>query len=294
VHPLRLISTGIALAAGLTMVMAAGGCRGERSDDPPRQFFPDMDDQPKWKPQSQSQFFADGRTMRPRVEGTVAFGYSENPAGPERTMLLKDDPAFFFGADEGGAVVDYMPQSAIDAFRSAGQGTGEAMAAMIAHGMERYNIYCSACHGYTGDGKGAAGARWSYPLPTYFDSKYTDRAQPTGKDGHLFNVIRNGVIDQTGAVKMPAYNHAVEERDAWAIVAYLRTLQASHVTDLSEVPEEKRGELERSRPLPEAPVTPGPAAVEPPAEVVPPDGAPAEQPPAEPADPATPAPQEGQ
>src|SRR5690606_25558390 len=76
----RTISTGIAALAGLAAVLGAGGCRGERSDHPPRQFFPDMDDQQRWNPQSQSPFFADGRTMRPRVEGAVAFGRAPDPS----------------------------------------------------------------------------------------------------------------------------------------------------------------------------------------------------------------------
>lgn len=266
-HAPRKFTAGIALLSALAAALAAGGCRGERSDNPPRQFFPDMDDQEKWKPQSQSQFFADGRTMRPRVDGTVAFGRSIDPAAPERTGLLKDDAGFYLGVDGNGQKLDYMPMAAIDAFREAGEDTGAAMARMIARGKARYNITCAACHSYTGDGQGSVGARWSYPLPTYFDAKYTDRNEPTGKDGHLFDVIRNGVIDTTGAVKMPPYNHAIDERDAWAIVAYVRTLQASHTTDLDRLPAAKRQELERARRLPPPPIPPGPRAVEPPESV---------------------------
>lgn len=249
-HAPRTLTPGILAATALAALLAAGGCRGERSDNPPRQFLPDMDDQQKWKAQAQSPFFTDGRTMRPRLEGTVAFGRSIDPADPARADLLKDDAAFYLGLDEVGQPVEYIPPSALEAHRAPGQDTPAALAAMIARGQERYNIYCSACHSYTGDGKGAVGARWSYPLPTYHDEKYTDRSQPTGKDGHLFSVIRNGVIDATGAVKMPPYGHAVAEADAWAIVAYLRTLQASWSTDLQAVPADKRSELQRSRPAP--------------------------------------------
>ncbi|MEL7240373.1 MAG: hypothetical protein AAGK78_16055, partial [Planctomycetota bacterium] len=59
----------VASAAGLL-----AGCRGERTDKPPRQLFPDMDDQPRFKVQRGTEFFTDGRTMRPVVEGTVPFG----------------------------------------------------------------------------------------------------------------------------------------------------------------------------------------------------------------------------
>ena len=243
----RTISTGIAALAGLAVVLGAGGCRGERSDNPPRQFFPDMDDQPRWNPQSQSPFFADGRTMRPRVQGVVAYGRGVDPSDASRASLLKKDAAFYRGVDERGEPLDYMPASAVEAFRRPGQDAAAALAAMIERGRERYNITCAVCHGYDGEGKGTVGVRWSYPLPSYYDPKYTDRSQPTGKDGHLFDVIRNGLVDQTGAQKMPAYGHAMSEADSWAIVAYLRTLQASRTTDLESIPAAKKQELERSR-----------------------------------------------
>lgn len=235
-----------ATAAGL-LALGAGGCRGERSDDPPRQFFPDMDDQPKWRPQEGSQFFADGRTMRPAVAGAVAFGRSTDASAADRSGFLKDDPAFYRGIGPDGEKLVWMPQSAIDAFRAPGDDTGQAMARMLEVGKERFTIYCAVCHNYTGDGKGPVGGRWSYPLPDWHDEKYTDRSQPTARDGHIFDVIRNGLVDQTGAVKMPAYGHAVDEKEAWAIVAYVRVLQESWTTDLGQLPADVKDRLERTR-----------------------------------------------
>lgn len=245
-----IIARTLAASAAALLALGGGGCRGERTDNPPRQFLPDMDDQPKWRPQEGSGFFADGRTMRPRVAGAVAFGASADPAGADRANILKDDPAFYQGIGPDGQKLVWMPQSAIDAFREDGEDTGQAMARMLAVGQERFTIYCAVCHNYTGDGKGPAGSRWSYPLPDWHDTKYTDRSQPTAADGHIFDVIRNGLVDQTGAQKMPAYGHAVDEKEAWAIVAHLRAIQASWTTDLGQLSREAKDQLERSRKAP--------------------------------------------
>ena len=57
----------MAMMIACSALMALGGCRGGRDDNTPRQFFPDLDDQMKWKPQGESDFFADGRMMRKPV-----------------------------------------------------------------------------------------------------------------------------------------------------------------------------------------------------------------------------------
>lgn len=213
----RLIITGIALAAALA------GCRGDRSSKPPRQFLPDMDDQPRWNPQSGTEFFVDGRVLRDPPEGTVAFGFAafdpnahagEDWAEPylrERADLLKDDERFYEGKNADGSYLTHIPI--------------EVTQSIIERGKQRFDIYCAVCHGFEGDGQGMVGRRWAAPVPSFHDPKYSDPSQDQGKDGLIFHTIRNGVVDTTGAQKMPAYAHAVNERDAWAIVAYIRTLQ---------------------------------------------------------------------
>src|SRR3954469_25676660 len=91
--------TGAALMLLALLSGSVAGCRGDREEKPPRQFFPDMDDQPKWKPQSKSDFYTDGRTMRKPVAGTVPFGrnpfVAEEPWSKDfmeqRSDLLKED-----------------------------------------------------------------------------------------------------------------------------------------------------------------------------------------------------------
>ncbi len=236
---------GACALAGLA-VAGLTACRGDRSDEPPRQFFPDLDDQPKWKPQEASGFFADGRTMRLPVAGTVAFGSLglvpagewEGFVGRDRADTLKGDDRFYLGREPDGAFVERIPVP--------------VTRAMIERGQNRYNIYCVVCHGYSGDGKGMVGRQWSAPLPDYNDPKYKgpDPADPKSelwKDGHLFDVARNGKYDAAGNQKMPGYAHALDEHDAWAVVAYIRALQEARSGRAADIPEAERGTLEQQR-----------------------------------------------
>lgn len=243
-----IIRKATAASLGLLALALAGpmqGCRDERSDAPPHQFLPDMDDSPKFKNQGRTDFFADGRMMRPRVAGTVAFGEGTHADAPERFTYLKESPEVFRGIDSSAkpgpkgevTYVKFIPAAVFEDYaRSTGKPQDEAIAAKIARGQERFNIYCSACHGYQGEGGdpanfvgGAVGRRWSYPVPSFHQDKYRDRDQATGSDGYIFHVILNGVAGATpnDPKKMPAYADKVTEADAWAIVAYLRSLQGA-------------------------------------------------------------------
>lgn len=222
------------------------GCRGDRSDNPPRQFFPDMDDQPRWKAQDRSEFFADGRTMRQPPQGSVAFGrspvVSDEPWAAtytlQRAQLLKADDRVYRGVDERGAPLTTIPV--------------EVTPALLDRGQSRFDIYCAACHGIKGDGKGLVGQAWAYPLPSFHD----DRFQPggeTGAEGHIFDVALNGFVGPTGRQLMPGYGHALTEHDAWAIVAYLRALQRAHRAGIQDVPDSERTQLQGApRPAPAA------------------------------------------
>jgi mono/diheme cytochrome c family protein len=254
-----ITSLALLAVAGVCVAGVLSGCRGDRSDKPPRQFFPDMDDAPKWKPQSESDFFADGRTMRVPVTGTVAFGRqgfvsSDDWADPfmqQRADLLKDDPAHYEGTNPDGSWVEMIPA------------TVPVDAKLLARGQERYNISCSSCHGYLGDGKGMVGQAWSYPLPNFHDAKYqpgateevvaadgrrVNRLAQTGLDGYIFHTARYGIAAaQHGQpAKMPGYAHALTHEDSWAIVAYIRALQAQRRGTIDDVPAQVRPDLERA------------------------------------------------
>lgn len=221
---------------------AMTGCRGDREEKPPRQFFPDLDDQPKWKPQAKSQFFADGRTMRPPVEGAVPFGrdgWATNPTDPKvnpmvgsRAEFLKENE----GEYTGMTGPQYLPTIPV-----------KVDAALIREGQKNFNIYCSACHGYMGDGKGLVGQYFTVTPVSLHDPKYkAGGEEPLSRDGYIFTVIRNGVRS------MPAYNHALTEHETWGVVAYLRALQASHEGTLADVKDAaERTDLETKMNIPD-------------------------------------------
>ena len=276
-----LLTTACAAAASLPLL---SGCRGDRDDRPPHQFFPDMDDSPKWRPQTRTDFFPDGRAMRPPVSGTVPiarFGHAtrdflmqENPgfeAVLERAELIQEDDAFFRGIS--GWTPDQKPiylrriPIAVDA-------------ALLQRGQERFNIYCAVCHGYQGRGEGMVGQRWTgLTVANFHDPKYTNPQEPDhkGDDGFFFFTAMNGVPGLPGpegtplptddettraaklkAMKMPPYNHALTARDAWAVTAYIRALQASQGGRMEDVPAEQRDRLadEKAKMPPPAPTGP--------------------------------------
>lgn len=231
------------LLAATGMALPLIGCHGDRSEKPPHQFFPDMDDSPKFKPQEQTEFFADGRTMRAPEAGTVAFGlwtFTEEslPADAawsstflrEREDMLADDVETYTGLNADGTPVAMMPMAV----------TSE----LLARGEERFNIFCSACHGYAGDGQGMVGRRWSAPVPSFHDAKYKDRSEPTAGDGYLFHIARNGLKHPDGRYRMPAYGHAMTVEDTWAVVAHIRVLQQAFDNDPQSLPAEARGQLD--------------------------------------------------
>lgn len=257
----------IRIAGAALLALAAAGlpaCRGDRSAKPPRQFLPDMDDSPKWRPQTHTGFYADGRAMRQPAAGAVAFGASTDPNDPERAKYLREDVAFYTGKDARGEIVANMPASAIEPFMPAGADESArreaAVKAMLDRGAERFGIYCAPCHGFDGKGGGTVGQRLSLVPANLHEDRLRDRKTVAGGDGHIFDVIRNGWNNGN----MPGYAHAMSEKDSWAIVMYVRAIQASTGAKLEDVPEAMRARLQQTKPPP-APAPAAPAAAPAPA-----------------------------
>jgi len=165
-----------------------------------------MHDQPKFKPLAKNDFFADRRSARPLVDGTIARGH------------LREDAALYTGKAAG---------TPVDAFPFA------VSAAVMARGQERFDIFCAPCHGRTGDGDGMI-VRRGYRKPPTFHQDRLRQAAP----GYTFDVITNGF----GA--MPDYAQQIPVRDRWAIVAYIKALQRSQHAALDGVPAADRAALE--------------------------------------------------
>ncbi|GDX98741.1 quinol:cytochrome C oxidoreductase [Phycisphaerae bacterium] len=246
--------SAFSLVSALVLAASVGtlsGCRGEREDKPPHQFFPDLDDAPKWEPQGQSDFYTDGRQMRLPPSNTVAFGRQgfvtqddwADGFMQQREDLLKEDNGYYEGKAKDGTYLAVAPVR----FNKED----------LLRGQERFNIYCSACHNYNGDGLGMVGVQWSYTLPNFHDAKYKDPKADQGRDGYLFHIARYGVPGGSAETpdyvnhKMPGYKHALTVDDSWRIVAYIRALQASKSGTIDDVPENLREKVrEQMRELP--------------------------------------------
>jgi mono/diheme cytochrome c family protein len=186
-----------------------------------------MRDQPKLKPFRASDFWGDRRSMRPPVDGTIARGH------------LRADTLLYTGKS-AGKPVDQFP-FALTAER-------------LQRGRERFNIYCTPCHDYTGSGRGMIVQRGLKQPPSF----HIDRLR-NAPAGYFFDVITNGF----GV--MYDYSAQIKPEDRWAIVAYIRTLQLSQRASLSDVPPAERAGLDRPKPAPgAAPAAPGAHGTTPP------------------------------
>jgi len=166
----------------------------------------DMQDQPKYIPLRPSEFFSDGRSERPLIDGTVARGH------------LNDDAAFYTGKGPDGKPLDTFPFPVTKD--------------VILRGQDRFNVYCSPCHDRAGDGNGMIVRRGYRKPPSY----HTDKIRQL-QNGFIYDVITNGF----GA--MPDYAAQIAPRDRWAIVAYVRALQLSRNASINDVPAEARAQL---------------------------------------------------
>jgi len=186
----------------------------------------DMYDQPRYEALEASDFFADGRSARPQVAGTIARG-----------ALREDEP--FYTGKEGGQLVHQIPAAAYRAIydrspRRFGQPEGEIESAelrkaLLTRGRERFDIYCSVCHGRAGDGDGMIVRRGFRSPPSY----HTERLRQAPA-GHFYDVVTSGF----GA--MPSYASRIDVADRWAIVAYIRALQLSQNAQWDDVPIKQR------------------------------------------------------
>jgi len=184
----------------------------------------DMHDQPRYKPLASSEFFSDHRAARPVIDDTVARGH------------LRIDEARYTGKIEGNDIDQFpIPIAKAD----------------IERGQTRFNIYCTPCHGYLGDGNGMVVLRGYRQAASY----YTDK-MVKAPVGHFFDVITNGF----GA--MPSYASRIAPDDRWRIIAYIRALQLSESAKIADVPADQVPKLQ-VEPAPRgiAPAaTPAPAA----------------------------------
>jgi len=180
----------VAFLLAVSALLLLAGCRE------------DMQNQPYYRPLRESDFYADKRSERPLIAGTVA-----------RDHLNAD--AYFYTGKIGSNDGDYMPFP--------------VTADVLARGQQRFNIYCSPCHGEAGDGNGMIVQRGFKHPPSY----HIDRLRKV-PIGYFFDVMTNGF----GA--MLGYAEQVPPKDRWAIAAYIRALQLSQNATPGDVPPGQR------------------------------------------------------
>lgn len=195
------------------LVVGIFGLRGQKFTKPPVRVFPDMDEQDKLKAQKPSGFFADGHGSRLPIAQTQPRGLN-----PDGVRVIGGIPEHEFGGQAGyyytGAVGDYYGSGMPEELSL----TPENASELIHRGKERYGIYCAICHGSAGDGLGITA---NYGVPGIANLQLPTFNSETYPDGRLYNTITNGKGMMSG------YGYNIPVRDRWAIVAYVRTLQAA-------------------------------------------------------------------
>ena len=191
------------------LVVGVAGFRGDKSRRPPIEVFPDMDRQPKLRPQTFNEFFPNQLSSRVPVSGTIARGtfYEENEVNtghiPGTTNFVETIPV-------------------------------PVTVTLLARGQQRYNINCAPCHGPAGDGKGITSKYGMVAMANFHDARLVKMS-----DGEIFNTITYGKN------LMGAYGANVTIPDRWAIIAYVRAIQRSQLATLEDVPEPMRAALKK-------------------------------------------------
>jgi mono/diheme cytochrome c family protein len=207
--PLTNVRGSVCFGAAALTLLALTACRQ------------DMHTEPRYQPLAETSFFSDHRSARPQVEGTVARGH------------LRIDEARYTGKIDGEDIDQFpIPIAKAD----------------IERGQNRFNIYCTPCHGQLGEGNGMVVMRGFRQPPSY----YSDRLM-NAPVGHFFDAVTNGF----GA--MPSYASRIQTDDRWRIIAYIRALQLSESASLNDVPADQRQNLAVEPPPRTAGQSSGPA-----------------------------------
>ncbi|MEX2015332.1 MAG: cytochrome c, partial [Candidatus Hydrogenedentales bacterium] len=151
----------------------------------------DMWNESRLKPLEEGHMFEYGQTARTPVPGTVPYG------------RLVDDTHLMTGRVDGEDVNELPPGL-------------ELTPALLKRGQSRFNIYCTPCHGFNGNGDGMI-VRRGFPAPP---SYHIDRLRQAPL-GHYYRVMTDGFG------RMFSYASRVSVEDRWAIAAYIRVLQLS-------------------------------------------------------------------
>ncbi|MCB1054874.1 MAG: cytochrome c [Acidobacteria bacterium] len=166
-----------------------------------------MHDQPKYEAFEADDFFPDHAAARPQVANTVAHGF------------LRADTGYYTGADDKGTMVDGFPMDELRAHWPgdvADLSDEEFTRVVLKRGEQKFNTFCTPCHGRVGTGNGMIVQR-GFKQPT----SYHDERLRTSPAGYFVNVMT------VGFGQMSSYASQVTPEERWAITAYIRSLQLS-------------------------------------------------------------------
>ena len=180
----------------IILILSLFGCQGMPSKKTPIHLNPNMDNQERFDAQ-EKQYFYSSEDIKKRnpIEGTIPYGFYK-----------EDNPEFYYGKLSTGEFVNKVSDimKVDDAF--------------LKRGQERFNIYCSVCHDYKGEGNGLIPQKEKYNV--IVTSLYSDLLDDK-VDGYFFDIITNGKNN------MPGYAHQISPEDRWAIVTYINALRFS-------------------------------------------------------------------
>jgi len=196
------------------------GFRGSLSRKPPLYIFPDMERQPKLRPQTANAFFEDGMSSRLPVEGTVARSQPIQ-LGDKLVYAWQDSPVTTGRVAGTTNFVELNPLP--------------VTAELMQRGQQVFDITCAACHSRLGDGNGTPKRINAMAIV----GNLHDKRIVELTDGELFNTV------SYGKSQMKGYAGTMPIRDRWAAIAYLRALQLSRLGSLEDVPEAARGALKK-------------------------------------------------
>lgn len=194
------------------------GKRGDLSRNRPLQIFPDMKRQAKLRPQTANGFFANGLSSQLPQPGTIA---------QEQPLLVNGQPVYSFedspvNTGRISGTTNFVEVNPLPVTEQ-----------LIDRGQRQFNIYCAPCHGQTGDGNGITKKIGAMAVVANLHDKRI--VQLT--DGELFSTA------SYGKGVMQGYAPQISTEDRWAVIAYLRALQLSHLGVVEDLAPETRTKL---------------------------------------------------
>ncbi len=207
----------IAIAIAIVTIL---GFRGDKSEKTPWMIFPDMDNQPRYKPQATNDYFQNHMNDRPKPVGTVIRGQ-----GWEERELFSGD----FAKDYTESTVLYEGKNQDGSWAT--EFPIPVSNQTMELGRQKFEIFCTICHGAAGDGKGIT-SKYGILAANILLENF--RTMP---EGQIFNTITHGKGTMYG------YGDKINPEERWAIILYVRALQRAQNATIDDVPADKRKEL---------------------------------------------------